>query len=200
MAAGGSLREVSRRAVQSRIARTAEALFVAKGFEETTVDEIAAAVGMSQRSFFRYFASKDEVVLDGLARLGEDMAERLAERPSGESEWDSLRRSFDPVVERYADPDFREHDAALQRIVECSPRLFAAYLGRLDRLQRALADRLVARAAARCGGEPDALVLRATVGGAFACLHAATVHATAEPDAFARCLDRTMAALRPAAA
>lgn len=191
---------MSRRAVQSRIARTAESLFVAKGFEETTVDEIAAAVGMSQRSFFRYFASKDEVVLDSLARLGEDMAERLTERPRDEPEWDSLRRSFDPIVERYTDPGHREHDAALQRIVECSPRLFAAYLGRLDRLQRTLADRLVARAADRTGCEPDALLLRATVGGAFACLHATMLHAVADPEAFARCLDRTMAALRPAAA
>jgi AcrR family transcriptional regulator len=190
---------VSRRAVQSRIARTAEALFVAKGFEETTVDEIAAAVGMSQRSFFRYFASKDEVVLDSLARLGEDMAERLAARPPEEPEWESLRRSFDPIVERYADPDSREHDAALQRLVECSPRLFAAYLGRLDRLQRTLAERLLARAARRPGRKADALVLRATVGGAFACLHATMVHCPADPDDFAHCLDRTMAALRPAA-
>jgi AcrR family transcriptional regulator len=200
MAAGGSLREVSRRAVQSRIARTAESLFVDKGFEETTVDEIAAAVGMSQRSFFRYFASKDEVVLDSLARLGEEMAERLTARPPEESEWDSLRRSFDPIVERYADPGCREHDAALQRIVDCSPRLFAAYLGRLDRLQRTLAEMLLHRAACRPGRVTDVLVLRATVGGAFACLHATMTHVMAEPEAFAPCLDRTMAALRPAAA
>jgi AcrR family transcriptional regulator len=197
MAAGGSLREVSRRAVQSRIARTAESLFVAKGFEETTVDEIAAAVGMSQRSFFRYFSSKDEVVLDSLARLGEDMAERLTARPPGEPEWDSLRRSFDPIVDRYADPERRDHDAALQKIVECSPRLFAAYLGRLDRLQRALADLLVDRASAG-RGEPDPVVLRATVGGAFACLHASMIEAVGDPESFRRCLDRTMAALRPA--
>jgi AcrR family transcriptional regulator len=186
--------------VQSRIARAAEELFVAKGFEETTVDEIAAAVGMSQRSFFRYFASKDEVVLDSLERLGDELTDRLKARPEDESEWDSLRHSFDPIVERLADPALRDHDAALQRIVDASPRLLAAYLGRLDRLQRSLAEMLLDRAARRHGREPDAMVLRAVVGGAFACLHAAMTHAVAVPEDFGQCLDRTMAALRPSAA
>ncbi|MCC3763376.1 TetR/AcrR family transcriptional regulator [Glycomyces sp. TRM65418] len=183
--------------MQSRIARAAEELFIAKGFEETTVDEIAAAVGMSQRSFFRYFASKDEVVLDNLERLGEELAETLEARPAEEPEWDSLRRSFDPVVERLLDPAMREHDKALHRIVDTSPRLFAAYLGRLDRLQRSLAEHLVARAAGS-GREPDELVLRAMVGCAFACLHAAMLQSAAEPEDFGRSLDRAMAALRPA--
>jgi AcrR family transcriptional regulator len=184
--------------VQSRIARAAEALFVAKGFEETTVDEIAAAVGMSQRSFFRYFASKDEVVLDSVERLGEELACALEKRPGAEPEWDSLRRSFDPIVARLADPVMREHDQALHRIVDASPRLFAAYLGRLDRLQRSLAERLLERAV-RAGRVPDELVLRAMVGCAFACLHAAMVQSAAEPEDFGRGLDRAMAALRPAA-
>ncbi len=193
MTAGTSLREVSRRAVQSRIARTAESLFSAKGFEETTVDEIAAAVGMSQRSFFRYFSSKDEVVLDSLERLGEDLASRLAERPSGEPEWDSLRRAFDLVVERFGDPVSREHDAAIQRIIDRSPRLLASYLCRLEHLQRMLTEALTARA----GDGADPVVLRAMVGAAFACLHASAFPHIDEPDAFGPCLDRTMAALRP---
>ncbi|HEY3258655.1 MAG TPA: TetR family transcriptional regulator [Pseudonocardiaceae bacterium] len=39
-------------------------LFADKGFEETTVDEIAAAAGISRRTFFRYYESKNDVVLD----------------------------------------------------------------------------------------------------------------------------------------
>ncbi|WP_158630433.1 TetR/AcrR family transcriptional regulator [Glycomyces terrestris] len=182
--------------MQSNIARTAEALFVAKGFEETTVDEIAAAVGMSQRSFFRYFPSKDEVVLDSLARLGEELAARLAARPPGESEWDSLRRAFDPVVERFGDPVSREHDAAIQRIIDGSPRLFASYLRRLEHLQRDLTEALLVRA----GAGADPVVMRAMVGGAFACLHASAFPTFEASDEFGPCLDRTMAALRPVAA
>lgn len=199
MSTGGGLREASRRAVQSRIAETAEALFIAKGFEETTVDEIAAAVGMSQRSFFRYFASKDDVILDNLNRLSVDLTAAVDARPADEPEWDSLHRAFDLVVEQFADRERREHDAAVQRIIEDSPRLLAAYLQRLNCIQQHLTDELMKRA----GGSdsaPDRIVVRAMVGSAFACLHAAISHVAAggDPERFGRHLDQVMTAMRPA--
>lgn len=189
---------MSRRAVQSRIARTAESLFADKGFEETTVDEIAAAVGMSQRSFFRYFSSKDDVVFDSVERLRVTLAERLASRPIDECAWESLRRTFDPVAERFADPAHRAHDKAVQQIIDRSPRLLAAYLCHLERLQRTLTEAILERATRRTGREPDPVVVRAMVGGACACLHAATLHATGDPEVFDVSLDRAMSALRPA--
>jgi AcrR family transcriptional regulator len=199
MSTGGGLREVSRRAVRSRIAEAAEALFIAKGFEETTVDEIAAEVGMSQRSFFRYFASKDDVILDNLSRFGAALAQAVGARPAEEPEWDSLHRAFDLVVEQFTD---LEHDAVVRRIIEGSPRLLAAYLQRLDRVQQDLTEVLMKRATARPGPAPDRIVMRAMVGAAFACLHSATSHVAAggDPERFERYLGRAMAALRPAAA
>ncbi|WP_035738865.1 TetR/AcrR family transcriptional regulator [Glycomyces arizonensis] len=195
MTTGGGLRELSRRAVQSQIAASAEALFIAQGFEETTVDEIAAAVGMSQRSFFRYFASKDDVILDNLERLADDLAAAVAERPDGEPEWDTLRRAFDPLIEQFADRARREHGAAVQRIIEDSPRLLAAYLQRLDGIQQRLTDELMAR-----DEDGDRIVMRAVVGSAFACLHAAISHVACggDPERFGSHLDRAMTALRPA--
>ncbi|THV42504.1 TetR family transcriptional regulator [Glycomyces buryatensis] len=196
------LRQASRRAVQSQIVAIAEDLFVAKGFEETTVDEIAAAVGMSQRSFFRYFPSKDDVVLDRLTRLGDDLLSGLASRPLDEPEWDSLQHMFDPVLERFTDDELREHDAAMQRVIDGSARLLAAYLQRLDAVQQRLTDELQTRADSRdSGSTPDPIVLRAKVGAAFACLHAAICHVVArdDPDQFAHHLHHTMTALRPAA-
>ncbi|WP_162145967.1 TetR family transcriptional regulator [Glycomyces tenuis] len=200
MTTGGGLREASRRAVRSCIAETAEALFIARGFEETTVDEIAAAVGMSQRSFFRYFASKDDVILDNLSRFGADLAAAVGARPAEEPEWDSLHRAFGLVVERFADRERREHEAAVQRIIEGSPRLLAAYLQRLDRIQQHLTEELMGRAAAGPGPAPDRMVMRAMVGSAFACLHAAVSHIAADgdPERFEQHLERAMAALRPA--
>ena len=201
MGAGAGLREASRRAVQSQIAKTAEELFLAKGFEETTVDEIAAAVGMSQRSFFRYFASKDDVVLDNLDRLGDDLLSALASRPADEAEWDSLHRAFDIVVEQHGDPGRRLRDAALRRIVDESPRLLATYLQRWDRVQQRLTDHLMERAEGRDPERAlDPVVVRAMVGAAFACLHAAVCHAAAraEPDEFEHHLHKAMNAMRPA--
>ncbi|HEU5127625.1 MAG TPA: helix-turn-helix domain-containing protein [Glycomyces sp.] len=201
MATGGNLREASRRAVRTQLAATAQSLFIAKGFEETTVDEIAAAAGISQRSFFRYFASKDDVILDNLDRLSDELAAAVAARPADEPEWDSLRRAFAPMAEQFADRECREHDAAVQRIIEESPQLLAAYLQRLDRIQQRLTEELLARAAARGPGRAeDRVVMRALVGAAFACLHAATsqVAAGGDPERFGLHLDRAMGALRPA--
>jgi len=201
MANGGGLREASRRTVRTQLAETAEALFIAKGFEETTVDQIAEAMGISQRSFFRYFASKDDVILDNLDRLSDELAAVVAARPAHEPEWDSLRRAFECVAERFADRERREHGAAVQRIIEESPHLLAAYLRRLDRIQQRLTEVLLERAAARGpGGASDPVVMRAMVGAAFACLHAAIsqVAAGGDPERFVPHLDRSMDALRPA--
>jgi AcrR family transcriptional regulator len=57
------LRERNRRQTLHRIAAVGMELFLAKGYEETTLDEIAAAAGISRRTFFYYFKSKDDLVL-----------------------------------------------------------------------------------------------------------------------------------------
>src|ERR1700756_1852097 len=57
------LRERNRRETQQRIADVAMELFVAHGFEATTLDEIAAVAGISRRTFFHYFRSKDDLLL-----------------------------------------------------------------------------------------------------------------------------------------
>ncbi|MFD0556930.1 TetR family transcriptional regulator [Stackebrandtia endophytica] len=192
------LREVSRNAVRAQITKTAEELFLANGFDETTVEEIAAEVGMSQRSFFRYFTSKDEVVLTKCEQLGDDLIGYLRSRPLDESEWDSLRRIFDLMVEDYTDNTKGNESATLQRIIDSSPALLAGYLKHLDQIQQHLTDELSARAAER-GDDPDPIVLRAMVGAAFACLQAATtdVVTSNEVDRIGSRLDLTMTVLRP---
>ncbi|MGI5122428.1 TetR family transcriptional regulator [Marinactinospora thermotolerans] len=198
MANTNGLREVSRRAVRSKIAQAAEELFAVKGFDATTVDDIAESVGMSQRTFFRYFASKEDAALDSFERQSDDFLARLAGRPSEEAPWDSLRRVFDVVVEQCADAGHRERVAAVHRFIEASPTLLAAYLQKMDCLQQRLLEALVARSSAN-GRTADEPVLRAVVGAAFACLQAALARTadSLEGEDIATCLDRVMAALRP---
>jgi hypothetical protein len=57
------LRERKRRQTRDRLTKVAMELFLARGFEATTLDDIAAAAEISRRSFFHYFASKEDVVL-----------------------------------------------------------------------------------------------------------------------------------------
>jgi len=57
------LRERKRRETRQRIAEVGQRLFLANGYEGTTLDAIAAAAGISRRTFFSYFRSKDDIIL-----------------------------------------------------------------------------------------------------------------------------------------
>ncbi|MDR6984251.1 AcrR family transcriptional regulator [Rheinheimera pacifica] len=57
------LRERKRRETRQRIAEAGQRLFLANGYEDTTLDAIAAAAGISRRTFFSYFKSKDDIIL-----------------------------------------------------------------------------------------------------------------------------------------
>ncbi|MFC4907386.1 TetR family transcriptional regulator [Actinomadura gamaensis] len=80
----------TRQAVRAEVARVAMELFLERGFEATTIDDIAAAAGISRRSFFRYFGTKEDIVLGDLAAQGEQIRERLQARPDDEDAWTAL--------------------------------------------------------------------------------------------------------------
>jgi AcrR family transcriptional regulator len=91
--------------VRQEIARAAWPLFAARGYEATTVDEVARAAGVSRRTFFRYFESKEDVVVGTSDALAEDVLAAVAARPRRERPLVAIRRALRPVVEaRLADP------------------------------------------------------------------------------------------------
>ncbi len=93
------IREQTRAVVRSLLARTAFELFAAKGYDDTTVEEVAAAAGVSRRTLFNYFRNKEDLALSGLSEQGELIAARFAERPADEDPWASLRAAFHVVAE-----------------------------------------------------------------------------------------------------
>lgn len=186
-----SLRERTRRAVQGELLEVAQGLFVEHGYEAVTIEQIAAAAGMSKRSFFRYFASKDALVLGKYDRQGEAFADALAARPAGEAPWESLRRMFDGVVEYISDPDKARRAAELDRVINASETLRAGYLERMQRAQRLIVDVLAQRTAGRFS-EPAAAAL---VAAAFAALSTAHAHAARGGTALAAAVDEAMTAI-----
>ena len=94
-----SLRVQTRSVVRSLLARTAVELFAAKGFDDTTLDEVAAAAGVSRRTLFNYFRNKEDLALSGLDEQGGVIAARFAERPADEDAWASLRAAFQVLEE-----------------------------------------------------------------------------------------------------
>lgn len=123
-ATASGLRELTRATVRAQIAERAMELFLAQGFEETTVEQIAAQVGMSARSVFRYFATKEDMVVGSMQESGAVLAGALAERPAGEGPWEALRGALDVLLTSFAQD--REAALARARMFASTPALRAA--------------------------------------------------------------------------
>lgn len=158
----------TRRRVQEEVVDAALALFLEHGFEETTVDQVVAAAGISRRSFFRYFGTKEDIVFGDLAEQGPVILEALRARPDDEPIWDALRHAFG-VLSTLVNP---ERGAAIGRLVTSSPALRAAHLEKHLRWQQVLAPEVERRVGT--GDAPPGLVGEAIVATALACLDAAT--------------------------
>jgi AcrR family transcriptional regulator len=131
-------------------------LFLERGYEQTTVDDIVALAGVGRRSFFRYFPSKEDVVFPDHERCLADMQAFLAASPE---DTDPVRRVCDAarlVLSMYAEnPAFSVQRYHLTKKV---PGLRAYELSVVWRYERALAEYL----RGRLGGRPDG-ILRADV-------------------------------------
>lgn len=167
MSGPGGLRARTRRAVRAEIAEVAFGLFLKHGFEQTTVEDIAAAAGLSRRSFFRYFPSKEDTVLGFLYEVGEQLAEAVAARPAEEDAWTALRAGFDVVIEGFlARP---KEAVALLELIHRTPTLRARHQDKQEHWRRLLTEAVAPRT--RTALEADTLVTGAL--GAFdvACRH-----------------------------
>jgi len=196
------LRERARRAIQWEIMEAAQHLFVERGYDHTTIDDIAKAVGTSRRSVFRYFATKEDIVIGKFELFMEPLPQHLRERPLDEPLWHSLRGIADLLVTYVDDPDHEELADPMHRIIFTTPSLLASYLETLERLKLTLADVVRERAASR--GEPYAdhdPAPTAIVGAALGCIVAAQRAWIAQDAAvpLAPLLDRAMSAIHPLA-
>ncbi|MCA9913104.1 MAG: TetR family transcriptional regulator [Anaerolineae bacterium] len=98
-AAADSIRSRKQQVVRDALSDAALALFLERGFEEVTVEEIAQAAGVSRRTFFRYYKSKEEVMVEHLDRDGERLLEELAARPLAEPPLLAIRNALIPAIE-----------------------------------------------------------------------------------------------------
>jgi AcrR family transcriptional regulator len=162
---------VSRAEESTRRERTRDALrqaalrrFVADGYDATTIADIAADVGVTTRTFYRYFASKDEVLFaDYEARL--DWFRRaLSVRPRREPITTSVLAAIDSFPD---DPEVVSEIARL-RAGELDPRRIEPHIQRVQaELGREIEAHLIERLGGRAG-EPDACFLAAVTAHAIA--------------------------------
>jgi AcrR family transcriptional regulator len=98
-AAATSLAQRKQELVRLALATAAEELFISRGYERTTVEQIARAAGVSRRTFFRYFESKDDVLAEHADRLSENLYAALVARPADEPPLLAIRNAMVPAVE-----------------------------------------------------------------------------------------------------
>ncbi|WP_328482164.1 TetR family transcriptional regulator [Streptomyces sp. NBC_00377] len=151
-----TLRERKKQRTRDALLRAAVELFTSRGYDGTTVDDIAEAVDVSQRTFFRYFAGKDEAALALVEMTVARFVQAVRERPPHEAPMEALRQavldgwdSINEVVESVVPVELY---LRMYRVVESTPVLLAAHLRRSAEIEEDLA-RVIAE---REGLDPDA--------------------------------------------
>ena len=138
VAGSPAIHERKRQAVRSYLSEVALRLLTDRDFDSVTVDEIAAAAGVSRRSFFRYFASKEDVVLQFLDQMAERLRDAVLARPAQESPLVAVHAALRPQVAAYvADAD---RTLAVVRLLQRSPLLRARELESRQRMRELVAE------------------------------------------------------------
>jgi AcrR family transcriptional regulator len=131
---------------RGRLQQAALALYAERGFENTTVAEIAARAGLTERTFFRHFADKREVLFWGAAMLEELVVSAVEAAPATASPIDAITTALEaagPMFEERRDSARRR-----QRVIDANAELRERELIKLASLASALAGALRRRGVA----------------------------------------------------
>ncbi|MET9831791.1 TetR family transcriptional regulator [Streptomyces sp. NPDC006385] len=164
------LREAKKQETRQLISDHATRLFIAQGFEQTTIAEIAAAARVAKKTVTNYFARKEELALDHQEQFAASLAHAVAARQQGESALAALRRAFSDAVAAQ-DPVAGFSGQEFARMIADSPTLSACLRGLHDQREHQLAQAL----AEATGAQPDDITVR-TAAGLLGALHRVLFH------------------------
>jgi AcrR family transcriptional regulator len=147
--AGETLRDRKKRQTRLAIESAAWRLVAEKGYDDTTVDDIAHAADVAPRTFFRYFDSKEAVLFGSWRLFLDEFCAALRARPADEPIFDALRTVLASHADRL-DSDTTDH-LERKRITNRSPH-FGRY--RNEVIMPAWIDGLTAAIGDRLGADP----------------------------------------------
>ena len=126
---GDNRRERKKQRTRDALIAAAMGLFAAQGYDHTAVHEITDAVDVSERTFFRYFASKEDLVLAFVRDGAKAFAEALAARPPQEEPLTAARHAFQISLRQLpGGPGEAASYLSVMGLVDSTPALLAAYL------------------------------------------------------------------------
>jgi AcrR family transcriptional regulator len=134
---------------RGRLEQAAMELYLERGFGQTTVAQIAERAGVTERTFFRYFADKREMLFAGSEILKQLMVDAVAGAPPAATPLEAVGAALDAVGTVFVDLD---HSRTRQIVIDSDSSLQERELIKRDRLATAITEALRARGV----GEPAA--------------------------------------------
>ncbi len=164
-----TLRERKKQRTRDALLRAAVELFTTRGYEGTTVDDIAEAVDVSQRTFFRYFAGKEDAAFAVQEMTEARFVDAVRARPPHEAPLDALRQAvlegWDAIRETVETCVPVELYLRMYRTIESTPALLAAHLRRSAATEETIARLLAEREGVDVDADPRPRLAVAVFGG-----------------------------------
>jgi AcrR family transcriptional regulator len=168
--AKGGLRERKKAQTRQAIRKAAYQLFAEDGYDATPVERIAAEAGVSPSTVFRYFPTKEDIVLTD--EYDEAMADMLRARPRDEAPLESLRHVMHQLLgSLLQDPDAQAEMVQREELVRDIPAIRARAHESMSETGRLLGGII----AERTGRAPDDLEVRVFTAAVFGVVHEATL-------------------------
>jgi len=147
---------------RGRLAKAAMTLYAEQGFERTTVAEIAARAGLTERTFFRHFADKREVLFYGMEMLRDLLVRAVAAAPASATAMDAVGAAFEAAgsVLQENPERVRLRDAIVSANAELRERELIKLAAFAEAVAGALRDRGIPEPAASLAAETGAVVFK----------------------------------------
>src|SRR5438445_11009896 len=121
---------------RGRLEQAALALYAERGYEQTTVAEIAQRAGLTERTFFRHFADKREVLFSGSEQLQEAIVSAVESAPASAAPIEAVAAGIETASDYLTD---REYSRRRQAIIAANPTLQERELIKMAALASAIA-------------------------------------------------------------
>ncbi len=147
---------------RGRLAKAAMALYAEQGFEQTTVAEIAAQAGLTERTFFRHFADKREVLFYGMEMMRDLLVRAVADAPAPATAMDAAGAAFQAAASMLQEnPErVRLRDAIVSANAELRERELIKLAAFAAAVAGALRDRGIPEPAASLAAETGVAVFK----------------------------------------
>lgn len=163
---GEGLRERKRRITRQRISDVATTLFAARGFDSVTVAEVAETVGVSEKTIYNYFPTKESLILDEADAAVERFTQAFRASPVGESPVQIVLRALEEEARRFAviPDELLDFFPNFAELIQSTPSLRSAWLDIRNQMIAIAREELAARAEVDPNDPEPHIAARALVG------------------------------------